>query len=90
MDLIFTSNSYHHVRNRAHYFSNARKYLRPNGRLAIIEFNGKGWFEGLTGHYTAAGVIKKEMKEAGYNLQQEFDFLPKQSFLIFSEGGSPG
>jgi len=36
------------------------------------------------GHYTPKEVILSEMKDAGYVLQREFDFLRKQHFLIFS------
>ena len=39
VDLIFTSNTYHHIDNRVSYLTNLRKYLRPNGRIAIIEFD---------------------------------------------------
>jgi len=28
-------------------------------------------------------TIKREMEQAGYTLQQELDFLDRQSFLIF-------
>ncbi len=87
-DIIFTTNTYHHLENRPAYFANASKYLRRDGRIAIIDFSGKQWFEFLGGHYTPAEVIKREMKEAGYHLQKEFDFLPKQYFLIFSKSGS--
>lgn len=84
VDLIFLSNTYHHIENRNRYFANAKKYLRAGGRVAIIEFNGRGWFQTLFGHHTASPVIKKEMAAAGYRLTHEFDFLPKQSFLVFS------
>ncbi|MGH7846277.1 MAG: class I SAM-dependent methyltransferase [Candidatus Binatia bacterium] len=87
VDLIFTSNTFHHIQNRAGYFANARKYLRPKGRLAIIDFNQEGWIQSF-GHYTPADVIKKEMESAGYRLQREFDFLAKQNFLIFTKNGS--
>jgi hypothetical protein len=39
--------------------------------------------EGLLRHYTPSEFIKREMEQAGYMLQQEFDFLNRQSFLIF-------
>ena len=84
LDLIFSSNTYHHIENRVGYFANARKYLRNDGRIAIIEFNGRGWFQTLFGHHTPSEVIKKEMQAAGYRLTHEFDFLSKQSFLVFS------
>jgi arsenite methyltransferase len=86
VDLIFTSNTYHHLQDRVNYFTNAKKYLRPKGRLAIIEFNGKGWLESIPGHHTPKETIQNEMKAAGYALQHDFDFLPRQHFLIFTKG----
>lgn len=88
VDLIFTCNTYHHLEDRVSYFTNARKYLRPNGRVAIVDFNGEGWFQKIFGHWTASEVIQKEMEEAGYVLQREFTFLPKQFFLVFSTQAS--
>ncbi len=83
VDLIFTSDTYHHLENRVVYFRNARKYLRPAARVAIIEYNGSGWFDGLFGHWTSSATIRQEMEAAGYHLQNEFTFLPRQFFLVF-------
>jgi ubiquinone/menaquinone biosynthesis C-methylase UbiE len=84
VDLIFTVNTYHHIADRSAYFANARKYLRPGGRIAIIDLDRRAWLEGLLGHYTPSETIKREMEQAGYTLQQQLDFLDRQSFLIFS------
>lgn len=84
VDLIFTSNTYHHIANRVTYFANLRKYLRPGGRVAIIDFDRRIWLVGLLRHYTPREFIKREMAQAGYGLQQEPDFLDRQSFLIFT------
>ena len=84
VDLIFSVNSYHHIADRVGDFANARKYLRPGGRIAIIDLDGRAWLEGLLGHYTPSETIKREMEQAGYTSQQQFDFLDRQSFLIFS------
>jgi len=83
-DLIFTCNTYHHFKDRVTYFTQAQKYLRPSGRIAIIDFNGKGWFQKIFPHFTASEAIKKEMVSAGYHLQHEFGFLPRQHFMVFS------
>jgi ubiquinone/menaquinone biosynthesis C-methylase UbiE len=83
LDLVFTSNTYHHIKNRVAYFANLRQYLRPDGRVAIVEFDRRGWLEGLLRHYTPSEFISREMEQAGYKLQHEFDFLDRQSFLIF-------
>ena len=84
IDLIFSSNTYHHIENRVVYFSNLRKYLRPGGRVAIIDFDRRAWLEGLLRHYTPSEFIKREMEQAGYSLQRELGFLDRQSFLIFT------
>lgn len=88
VDLIFTSNTYHHIDDRVNYFANLRKYIRPNGRLAVIDFDRRGWLQGLWKHYTPSEFIKREIEQAGYKLQREFDFLDRQSFLIFERNGS--
>lgn len=84
VDLIFTSNTYHHIDNRVAYFSGLRRFLRAGGRVAIIEFDRRGWLQGLLRHYTPSEFIQREMEQAGYSLQQSFDFLDRQSFLIFA------
>jgi arsenite methyltransferase len=84
VDLIFTSNTYHHIDNRVAYLANLRRFLRPGGRVAIVEFDRRGWLEGLLRHYTPSEFIQREMEQAGYSLQENFDFLDRQSFLIFA------
>ena len=88
IDLIFSSNAYHHLENRATYFGNLKKYLAPHGRIAIIDFHGEGWLQQLIGHYTPSDVIQREVQQAGYTLDQESTFLPDQVFFIFSSGRS--
>jgi len=84
VDLIFTSNTYHHFDDRVVYFTNLRKYLKPAGRIAIVDYDRRAWLEGLLRHYTPSEFIKREMEQAGYALQQELRFLDRQSFLIFT------
>ena len=84
VDLIFTSNTYHHIDHRVAYFKNFRKYLKPGGRVIVIDFDRRAWIEGLLSHYTPTEVIKREMEQSGYALQQDLDFLDRQSFLIFA------
>jgi arsenite methyltransferase len=84
VDLVFTSNTYHHIENRVAYFANVRKYLHRDGRVAIVELAGKSWFSSWFGHYTPSETIRREMEAAGYRLEHEFPFLPRQHFLVFS------
>ena len=79
VDLIFSVNAYHHLIDRAAYFKNAARYLKPEGRIAIIDFR-----EGAFRHFTNRTVMLQEFKAAGYALDKSNDFLPRQNFLVFS------
>lgn len=88
VDLIFICNTYHHIEDRVAYFKRVKRYLRPGGRVAIIDFNGKGWLERMFVHVVPRDVIRSEVEAAGYRLQYEYDFLPRQHFLVFSKEAS--
>jgi len=86
LDLIFMRNVTHHIPNRMEYFKNLKRFLKPDGRIAIIEYKkGKIFtFRGLFGHYVSKETIIQEMKEAGCLLKKEFNFLPQQHFTIYT------
>ena len=86
VDLIFVSNTYHHLERRVAYFAGARKYLKPGGRVAIVEFapRDEGLFHLFLGsHATAGELIRGELEDAGYVLAEDVSFLERQSFQIF-------
>jgi ubiquinone/menaquinone biosynthesis C-methylase UbiE len=85
IDWIFVCNTYHHIEKRTAYFKNAKRYLKPGGRVAIIDFNGKGWPERWFIPIVPKDAIRMEMEAAGYHLQKDFNFLPRQNFLVFSQ-----
>jgi len=83
VDLIFTCNTYHHFEAREDYFRSAAKYLRPGGRVAVIEFTNQGWVQRIFPHFTAPEEIRAEMEAAGYRRVEAFDYLERQSFQVF-------
>jgi len=85
LDFAFMRNVAHHIPNRVSYFKNLKKFLKPYGKMVIIEYKkGKPFtFRGMFGHYVPKEVIVQEMEEAGYVLEKEFDFLPEQHFTIY-------
>jgi len=87
IDLIFIRNAYHHITNRIEYVKKIKKLLKPGGKVAIIEYkkeDGLLGFHRPAGHYVIPEVIIKEMETAGYKVEEQYFFLPEQSFTIFS------
>jgi arsenite methyltransferase len=87
IDLVFVRNVYHHLTNRTQYFTMVKELLRQQGRVAIIEYNRNGsrWsFHCRCGHNVPKEIIIGEMTEVGYTVSASFDFLPIQSFIIFT------
>lgn len=84
-DLVFMCNTYHHIEDRINYFSRMRTDLKPDGHVAIVEHRPGGWLGRLFGaHWTKKEVIISEMEAAGYSLIADYDYLPKQLFVLFS------
>ncbi len=87
VDLVFMRNVTHHIPNRVDYFKHIRKNMKTGGRLAIIEYDGRGGFfsfQRLHRHFVPLNVLKDELKQAGFVVQNSNDFLSEQSFTIFS------
>ena len=86
VDLIFMRNVCHHIPNRINYFVKLKKVLREGGHIAILEYRKAKCFtfRGLFNHYIPKKIIVKEMTEAGFKLTEDWDFLPEQSFTVFS------
>lgn len=87
VDLILLVDVYHHVEDRVRYFRSLREYLRPGGRIAIVDFRLDAPMGPPRATRIAADRVKDEVESAGYRLAQEHDFLPNQYFLIFEPTG---
>lgn len=83
IDLVFTSNTYHHLEDRVAYFRDLLTDLAPGGRVAILELRGTSWFARTFGHFTDRETIVRELGEAGYDEIASHDFIDEQSFTIF-------
>lgn len=88
VDLIFTCNTFHHIGDRPEYFDRVKRHLRPGGRVAIVEYDGRdaGWFQRhvIGTHATSRDQIVADMEAAGYETVEEPELLDRQSFLIFA------
>ncbi len=84
VDILFLRNVFHHLPEPTNYFENIKKFLKFNGKIALIDYNKKGFsFIGISGHYVPEKVLIDKLEKAGFYVSEKFDFLPEQSFMIF-------
>lgn len=80
VDAALLVNAFHHLPAPDLYLVALARYLRPRGKVAVIEALPR-WF--LFGHATEPDRIRSSFVAAGYVAIEEHDFLPRQSFLVF-------
>jgi SAM-dependent methyltransferase len=73
-DLIVSVNTYHHFPEPPAYLRRVGRALRPDGRIAIIDFHEK----------VSREQVVREATAAGLRVVAEHGFLPQQHFVIFS------
>jgi len=83
VDLVLLVDVYHHIEMREKYFRRLAASLKPGGRLAVIDYR----LDAPNGPPKASRIapqrVKAELRKAGYLLQEEHGFLPRQYFLVF-------
>ena len=84
VDLVFCSDTYHHLQDRIAYFRSLQRYLKPTGQVAILDFHPHGFFSGFLGHGTAKVTVQHEMEAAGYQLASDYKVNDRQHLQVFS------
>jgi ubiquinone/menaquinone biosynthesis C-methylase UbiE len=86
VDLLFVCNTVHHLEERTKYFRDLTSSLKPGARISIIDFHPderSGELGFPKHHLVSRDTVIKELIDAGYTLDQEHSFLPRQYFLEF-------
>jgi SAM-dependent methyltransferase len=83
VDLMIIVDTYHHIEGRDRYFRELHHYLKPRGRIAIIDYRMDAPGGPPKSARSTPEAIEAELKAVGYVLVQTHDFLPRQYFLIF-------
>ena len=83
VDLVLVVDTYHHIDNRTAYFAKLRESLRPDGRLAIIDFKIDAPDGPPPEFRMPPATVTAELEAAGYRLVATYPFLPRQYFLVF-------
>jgi arsenite methyltransferase len=89
VDLIFMCDTFHHLENRPAYFHRLIQALKPDGRVAIVDFHKRPTPVGPPAAIKVALTeVRKEMGDAGYKMTRRFGFLPNQYFVEFEPSES--
>ena len=84
VDLVIVLDTYHHVDDRIAYFRALHRTLRPDGRVAIVDWHKRELPVGPPpDHKLAREQVVDEMRAAGWSVAQELDLLPYQYVLVF-------
>lgn len=87
VDLLFVSATYHHLPDPSKYFAEARTYLRPGARVAILESRREGLLAHWLGrHASPPRRVLREMNRAGYRLTTTHDVVPGYWLGLFELG----
>lgn len=86
LDLVFSANTYAFIRHRVPYFTRVRASLKPDGRLVLLDFRPSATPpDGIAPapqFRISAEVAKRELAQAGFEVEAEETFLPHQWFLV--------
>ena len=86
VDVILALDSYHHFNYPKEMLASFKSALKPDGRLAIVEYYKR---EGAMGNGTSAVThirlddadVVKEVEAAGFALVEEHEHIPKSQYI---------
>lgn len=87
VDSVLLLKTYHEVAHPVLLLEHLRSSLRSGARVGIIDRNGKGDDHGIS-----RDVVIQEAAQAGYQLQEQYDFVKgdgEDYFLVFRANSPP-
>jgi ubiquinone/menaquinone biosynthesis C-methylase UbiE len=87
VDSVLLLKTYHEVAHPVLLLENLRSSLRSGARIGIIDRNGQG-----DDHGVSRDVVIQEAAQAGYQLQEQYDFVKgdgQDYFLVFRLNSAP-
>lgn len=87
MDLVFIGDTYHHLQDRVAYMRRLEACLAPGGKLAILDYKpGDLPIGPPRAHKLEAGVMERELVEAGWTRVAKHDTHPWHDFEVWTPG----
>ena len=82
VDLVFFSDSLHHISGQEAYLKKLRGYLKPNARIAVLDF-ARNW---PGAHHIRKYTVQELdgwMKDAGFTRVASHDFVTDRFFVVY-------
>jgi predicted methyltransferase len=84
VDLAFVCNNLSRVEYIYSFFDQIRQGLKKGGRLAVIDWQIKSEMGPDPDRRVKPAHVRKMLEGMGFRLIKEYDFLPRQYFMVFS------
>lgn len=85
IDLAFIYDVLHHIENRPTYLEKLVTYLKPSGRIAIIDFHpGRGPHPTEPSLQVSKGQAAQWMADLGFKPVEEHDIFTDKWFVVYS------
>lgn len=82
VDLAFICDALHHIGNQAAYFKTLAKYIKPGGRIAVIDFS-ETWPVGHERMRYSVADLDGWLKEIGFTQIGSHSYLENSFFVIY-------
>jgi ubiquinone/menaquinone biosynthesis C-methylase UbiE len=84
VDRFFICDTWHHIENQTQYLKLLKRILKPGGHIIMIDFQKRELPVGPPLEMKIAREdLVSQVQSAGFQLAEEFTFLPYQYFLVF-------
>ena len=84
VDLVLLVDVYHELQQPERTMEHVRRALKPNGRVAIIEYRKEDPDIPIHPlHKMTVDEVRSELEPMGFRLDEVMDFLPTQHIIIF-------
>ncbi len=84
LDRVFICDTWHHIPDQARYLSLLKRLLKRGGQIVMIDYQKRELPVGPpVSMKVAREDLLRQLKDGGFRLAQEHDFLPYQYFLVF-------
>jgi len=82
-DVVLFHDVLHHIKDRAQYLKATAQYVKPGGRIAIVELPPDGTHKDEPELIVTKDQVKRWMADAGFAPVREFDGLPNKWFIVY-------